>query len=409
MRRSIPRDSPEANQVSTRTPRRMSIVAVVAVVLLAMVSSGCATDADDTAGASTDSATSTDGTLVVGSVASMTGSAQPYGVSQQAGTELAVSAESAATDVPLRLESADDASTAQTGTEAFNRLISVGASAILGPTLSPVAAVTDPLAQAVGVPVLAVTNTTLDIGAIGDLVWRVTLSERAMIPQTLEVARDLRGVTSAVIVEDGTDDYSRGAAAAYRAGVDAVGIDLLDDITFDPASLDAGGWRQLVAQAAATGADALLLAARSDPAVQLLVAAEAEAITATLVGGNGFNAPDVLSGAGSAADGLLVSASWNPAIDEPESQAFVAAYTARYGTTPDAFAAQGYAGVELLIAAAEAGGGTSRQALATGLTQLGTVDTVLGQVRFEGREAVYGAAVQEVRDGTLGLLARGNP
>jgi len=388
--------------------RTRTIIAAAAVAALALT--GCSGGGGgDTANASTDSATSTDGTLIIGSVASTTGSGAPYGTSQQAGTELAVALEAAGAGVPLRLVSDDDASTADGGSAAFNELISSGASAILGPTLSPVAAVTDPLAQAVGVPVLAVTNTTLDIDAIGDLVWRVTLSENAMIPQTVEAARDLRGVRSAVLLEDGTDDYSRGAAAAFRNGADEAGVALLDDVTFDPATLDDAGWRQLVAGAAGSGADALFLAARSDPAAQLLLAAQAESVTATLVGGNGFNAPDVLTAAGAAADGLLASASWNPAIDVPASKAFVAAYQTRFGTTPDAFAAQGYAGVQVLVAAVRAGGGTSRQAIAEGLRQLGEVETVLGTVRFESREAIYPAAVQEVRGGALGLLTRGTP
>lgn len=390
------------------TPRIRTTIALCSALLLTL--GACSTaETEAPADASTDSATATDGTLIVGSVASISGSAAPYGMSQQAGTELAVEMEATDADVPIRLESDDDASDPDLGTEAFNRLISDGVSAILGPTLSPVAAVTDPLAQAVGVPVLAVTNTTLDLEAVGDLVWRVTLSENAMIPQTLAVASELRGVSTAVLLSDDTDDYSIGAAAAFRTGTDEVGIELLDDVTFDPATLDPIGWRRLVSDAAATGADALLFAARSDPAVQLLLAADAEAVTATLVGGNGFNAPEVLAAAGAAADGLLVSASWNPGIDVPTSRAFVAAFEERYQQTPDAFAAQGYAGVQILVAAAGAGGGTSRQAIASGLEGLGALDTVLGTLRFEGREAVYPAAVQEVQGGVLELLARGTP
>lgn len=390
------------------TRRIRTLVALGAAGLL-VLGACSANDNGETTSASTDSATATDGTLVVGSVASTSGSGSPYGAGQEAGTELAVAIEGDDAGVPVRLETDDDASNADIGTEAFNRLISDGVSAILGPTLSPVAAVTDPLAQAVGVPVLAVTNTTLDINAIGDLVWRVTLSENSMIPQTLKVARDLREVDTAVLLSDSTDDYSRGAAAAFRSGADAADIDLLDDVTFDPATLDADGWRNLVAGAAATGADALLLAARSTSATELLLAADAASVTATLIGGNGFNAPDVLSAAGPAADGLLVSASWNAGIDVPASRAFVAAFERRYSRAPDAFAAQGYAGVQVLIAAARAGGGTSRQAVANGLSQLGDVETVLGTLRFDGREAVYPAAVQELRGGVPGLLARGTP
>lgn len=389
----------------TRATRKLAAVSMA----LALLTAACGSGSADEAGGQSDSATSTDGTLIVGSVASTTGSAAPYGLSQDAGTTFAVEREGSGSPVPLRLERDDDASDPRTGTDVFNRLIGSGVSAILGPTLSPVAAVTDPLAQAVGVPVLAVTNTTLDIDAIGDLVWRVSLSENAMIPQTLSAARDLRGVRSAVLLEDSTDDYSQGAAAAFRQGAERVDIALVEDRSFDPADLDPAGWRQLVAGAAATGADALLFAARSDPATQLLLAAQAESVTATLIGGNGFNAPEVISAAGSAANGLLVAASWNPAINVAASEDFVTAYTQRFGEAPDAFAAQGYAGVQILIAATRAGGGTSRQAIARGLNELGEVETVLGTLRFVNREAVYPAAVQEIRDGRLELVARGTP
>jgi hypothetical protein len=52
---------------------------------------------------------------------------------------------------------------------------------------------------------------------------------------------------------------------------------------------------------------------------------------------------------------------------------------------------------------------TSRQAIQQGLASLEEVDTVVGRVRFEANEAVYPAAIQQVRDGRLGLVARGSP
>ncbi len=118
------------------TPRIRTTIALCSALLLTL--GACSTaETEAPADASTDSATATDGTLIVGSVASISGSAAPYGMSQQAGTELAVEVEATDADVPIRLESDDDASDPDLGTEAFNRLISDGVSAILGPTLSP--------------------------------------------------------------------------------------------------------------------------------------------------------------------------------------------------------------------------------------------------------------------------------
>jgi branched-chain amino acid transport system substrate-binding protein len=388
-----------------RNARRLiALAACLALTVAACSSTGGTTTgeqaADDTASTST-------GTLVVGSLASQTGNGAPYGLGQQRGTELAVDLEGG--DIPLRIQSADDGSTPDTGSAAMSSLIDLGVACVLGPTLSPVAAAADPLAQSVGVPVLAVTNTTLDIDAIGDLVWRVTLSEKRMIPQGLAAASQLRGVRSAVLVSDASDGYAAGAAAAFRAGAASVGIELIDDVTFEPASLDPAGYAALLSEAVAKRPDALLLAARSTSATNLLLATEGLELPGTVLGGNGFNAPDVLQNAGASADGLAVTASWNPAIDVPASLTFVERYRERFGTDPDAFAAQSYAGVQILVAAARAGGGTSRQAIQAGLRSLSSLDTVLGTVTFDGNEAVYRAAVQVVQGGRLELLTRGTP
>lgn len=399
-------------------PRRSHLtIAALAAAIMLTVACGPSTATDAVVGqASTptskaidDTASSSNGRLFVGSVASLTGSGQPYGISQIDGTMLAIEFEAEPTGYPIEFDSLDDSSDADAGVSAIGTLIERGASVIVGPTLSPVAAAADPLAQAVGVPVLAVTNTTLDISAIGDCIWRISLSERAMLPQGLAAAQDLRGVRSAVLVSDATDDYSTGAAAAFRTAAEQTGVTLLDDVTFDPATLDPAGYRSVISSAVESNPDAILLAARSRPAVDLLGAIDQLDLAETIVGSNGFNTPEVLAEAGAAADGLIVTASWNPAIDVTASKTFIERYTTRFLRQPDAFAAQSYAGIEVLIAAVSAGGGTSRQAIGDGLAKLDEVDTVLGTLSFVDNEAVYPAAIQVVANGRFELLARGTP
>ncbi len=102
--------------------------------------------------------------------------------------------------------------------------------------------------------------------------------------------------------------------------------------------------------ASATRPQAIFFAARSDEAMQLAQAAAG--ISVVRVGGNGYNTPDVLKAAGAATDGMIVSASWNVHRTDRASRTFVAQYKARYpGDEPDAFAAQAYAGMRLLLLA----------------------------------------------------------
>jgi len=58
-------------------------------------------------------------------------------------------------------------------------------SLIIGPTLSNAAKQTDPVAQEGKTPVLAVSNTAAGITEIGDYIFRDSLTEGAVIPQTV--------------------------------------------------------------------------------------------------------------------------------------------------------------------------------------------------------------------------------
>lgn len=371
-----------------------ALAAFAAALSLVLVAGACGSD---TATPATTTAFSGPPATVV-SIASLTGSASPYGTGQDAGTRLAVDTLSGGR---LVVESLDDLSTPDGGKAAMAAGLAVSPVAVLGPTLSGVAAVADPAASAAGVPVLAVTNTTLDIAAAGDTVWRVTLSESTMIPQAVAAAVARGPLRTAALVWEPADNYSPGAAEAFRAAAAAEGITIVAEVPYVEGSTTAA---QVLSTAAATSPDALFLAARSALATQLLLASQDLGLERVRVGGNGFNAPEVLATAGTAADGTIVAASWNIGDQSPGMAEFIAAYRARYGIDPDAFAAQGYAGIQVLLAAMEAGGGSTPAAVQAGLGRLGSVDTVLGVLSFQGREASYPAAVQIVAGGRFTLL-----
>ena len=341
--------------------------------------------------------------VVGGSLASITGSAAPYGVSQARGASLAARHSAADGGVRVRLHLADDQSSNSMGTNQMIGFTGARVGAVLGPTLSGVAAAAAPIAAAAGIPVLAVTNTTLDLAQAGRTVWRVTLSEDRLIPASVAYANDTRGVATASLVSVTGDAYSEGAAAAFRRAAANEGITLLADVSMPMGSADAAA---VVSRATAPGPGAIFFAARSVEAVNLAVAAAG--FRGVKVGGNGYNTPDVLGAAGSATDGMIVSASWNPGRRDARSRAFVRAYRAAYGGTPSAFAAQGYAGVQLLEAAAERGRGGDPARVLAGLRAVRSVPSVLGTMRFTKgvREAVYPATVQQVRGGRLLLAPR---
>ena len=344
-------------------------------------------------------------TLQIGGLVSETGSASPYGLSELKGLRLAVrmlNSQHVRRLPRLQLRTIDDKSDPATAEAGARRLIAGGSNVLLAPTLSPVAAAVGPIAQQARIGFIGVTTTTLDLKSIGPVAYRIALTEDRLVPATLSLLRR-RGVRTAALVFDSTDGYSAGAAEAFRKAARALRITLKTSVDLaghgTQSDLDTA-----LRQANATHPKAILLALRSTEASESLIAARRAGTHAALAGGNGFNVSSVINAAGSAANGLITAAPWNPMISAAPTRAFVAAYRRAYGGHyPDAQAALGFATIELLRSAASIGG-TSRAGVLRGLQRLPADTTVLGRVRFVAHEARYSPVVQQVQHGRFVLI-----
>ena len=108
-----------------------------------------------------------------------------------------------------------------------------------------------------------------------------------------------------------------------------------------------------------------------------------------ILGGDIFNATGVVSATGEAGRGLRTGAAWQAGNDFPANTHFLRAFNSAFHVQPDQFAAQAYAGIEIISQAIGRGeaqrGGLSiaqrRKAVQKGLGQV-ALTTPLGPVRF---------------------------
>jgi branched-chain amino acid transport system substrate-binding protein len=379
---------PSSQRFPESLMRRTRVFIPVLALTFAVVAAAC--------GSSSESGTK--GPIAVASIASSTGSASAYGIAQQNGTVLAVTE---LANGSIDLSTYDDLSDSQAGTDAMKKALSEGATVVLGPTLSPVAAAANPFAQAAGVPVLGVTNATLDMAAIGNLIWRVSLSENAMVSASVNYAESKRSVKTATLIWEPSDGYSAGSAASFRAAAKANGITITSEQAYVDGSTAVGA---VAGAALASSPDAVFFALRSAVADDFLVATAST--KALRVGGNGFNSAAVVASSGAGADGLIVSGSWNINSPNAMSKKFVEAYTKANNVAPDSFAAQGYAAIQVLLAAMKKAKTASSADIQVALSRIGTVETVLGPFGFDAQnEPTYPAAVQIVQGGAFTLAS----
>ncbi len=345
-------------------------------------------------------------TAKVGAALSMTGDAAVYGATQKAGVLLAVDEVNQKHPVPgLKLEAIieDDGSKPQQGINVFQRFINHDkVSVIIGPTLSTTAAAADPIAQGARVPVLAVSNTApKGITDIGDHIWRVSLTEKQVIPGAVKKARAKLGFKTAGVLYGNDDVFTKAGYDVMSAALADEGVKVLGTQTFARPDRDYNA--QLTALIG-QHPDVLMVSALAENAAGIVVQARQLGYKGPIMGGNGFNSPGFIKNAGAAAEGVLVGTAWNSASPDPVNQAFIQAMKAR-GNNPDQFAAQAYTGVLVVAEAMRLGGGASRDQVNAGFAKVKDLPTPLGKFSFlPTRDGNHEPAVQIVKDGKFQIL-----
>ncbi len=393
----------------TRTTSLVA-AAVIAVLTSACASSTTDSSSSDAAPASADSAgagkTGADCTLdkpvPLGAALSLTGAAASYGTSQKQGLQTAMDKlKGGGITYDLKIE--DDATDPKQGITVFEQFLNRDkVSLIIGPTLSNAAKTTDPIAQESSTPVLGISNTAAGITEIGDYVFRDSLPESAVIPQTIKKAKESLGLKKVVTMYSNDDAFTESGYSAFKQALADEGVQEVKTLTFSKSDTD---FRALLTEAKSANPDAIVVSGLIEAAIPLVTQARAAGITVPIIGGNGFNSPQLMADAGKAADGVIVGAAWNSASDNPANTEFLKEYKAKNNADPDQFAAQAYTGLLLVDQAVRAKCSAERADVQAGLLTIKDLPTPLGEFTMgEDREPQHPAVVQIVKDGTFTVL-----
>jgi branched-chain amino acid transport system substrate-binding protein len=380
----------------------------------ATATTGVGTDA--TAPAMAESPTAMAGTdageVIIGFAYVTSGDNAVYGNSQKAATQMAIDEINSAGDGPKIVPIYEDtAAKPDQAITVFQKFINTDkVHCIIGPTLSNEARSADPEAQKAGVPVLAVSNTAGGITDIGDYIYRDSLAEFQVIPETIKQAKAKLGIQKVSIMYAKDDAFSKSGYDVFKAELEKNNIQILSEQTFSTGDTD---YRTQLTAIKGENPDAIVVSALANPAQTIMQQARNDVgidPKVHIIGGNGFNSPAVVTAAGPAAEGLIVGAAWNLNAKDEMSRKFIENYNKANGKDPDQFAAQAYAGVYIMydaIKRADVSGKSlaeARTAIRDALKDV-NVETVLGTFTFtEKRDANHPPVVQIVKDGKFDLL-----
>ena len=342
-------------------------------------------------------------TITIGAVFSLTGIGAANGPQQVRGAQLAVDALNAAGGVKsakLVLKVEDDQSDPHASGLATTQLISSGALALLGPTLTNSVTSAHPVAAGAHVPMLAVSTTALNIVGAGcsycaGWIFRDSLGEATAVPADVQAYVARGGGRTAVVLYSNDDKFSNDDARIFTSAAAGAGIDVVKSVPFPKASPDPTPY---VSQALSAHPEVIFIASVGTVVGKVMIDARQQGFKGQFLGGNAFNAPAVSQAAGSAGAGAQSAAAWYLGSKEGTNVQFVDAYRARYHADPDQFAAQAYAGVDILAHAAGHAHltfinvATDRTRIRVALERT-DIETPLGRFRFTGdhdvRQTVY--------------------
>jgi branched-chain amino acid transport system substrate-binding protein len=250
--------------------------------------------------------------------------------------------------------------------------------AIIGPQFSRDAIPAGEYAEKNRVPLISPMSTNPATTLDKRYVFRAGFVDDFQGEALARFAVDELGLHKAAVLFDISNNYNRGLAAAFHTAFLHYGgeIATYENYTSDQ-NQDFSGQLERIRE---SGADVLFLPNYTDESRLQAQQARQAGITATILGGDGWN-PNVVA-SDPAFEGAYQSLHWHPDLDTEESRAFVSAYQQAYGDLPINDAALTVDALGLLFQAIEYANSYDPEDVDAALYAMGPYQGVSGQIDY---------------------------
>jgi branched-chain amino acid transport system substrate-binding protein len=339
----------------------------------------------------------------VGFFMSMTGRDSSFGEASLRGARLAVDELNAAGGVlgrPVELLVEDNRSQPSESATAVKKLISRDhVVALIGECSSGRTLEAAPVAQAAGIPLITPASTSPKVTQIGNAIFRVCFIDPFQGNVIAAFAHRRLGLKRAALLIDATSPYSVGLAEYFTKTFTALGGEIVSSQKYSGADTD---FRAQLTAIRSANPDAIFLPGYYVAAGLVAKQAKQLGLNATLLGGDGFEAPQLLEIGGDALEGVYYSTHFASENTSAASRAFVDAFRARHGAVPNGLSALTYDSIKLVADAITRAGTTEKTALIEALAATKDFAGVTGKTTINAlRDADKDAAIITVKNGKL--------
>ncbi len=329
----------------------------------------------------------------------MTGPVPTYGVSSKEGAEMAIKEwndKGGLLGNPIEWVLADGGCDGATATDAANKVIDQdGVKFIVGEVCSSASIPVSEVANPKKVLQISPTSTNPVVTIGKPFTFRACFLDPFQGDVMATFAfKDLNAKTAAVMYDKG-NDYVLGLAEYFKQYFEEKGGKVL---VYEAYTAEDTDFSAILSKVADANPDVMFLPDYYNKVNLIGKQAKEKGITATLLGGDGWDSADLDP---LAVDGGYHSNHYSAADPRPMVQDFLKAYQAQYGKAPDALAVLAYDATKVLLEAINKAGTTDTEKVRETLAAI-EYEGVAGKITFNAEgDPIKTAAINQVKDGAI--------
>lgn len=345
-------------------------------------------------------------TIKIGIVGSLTGDQKPWGEDSINGAKMAVEEFNAAGGLSgkkIELLVGDSMSKPEQAKSATEKMLSDGAIAIVGEVASGHTIQIAKAAYPKAVPVIAIGATKTTLTDEGENVFRVCYTDDFQGPVMAKFAFDELQLKKVALMTDNKQPYSQGLSKSFADTFKALGGEIVGEVFYESGNTQ---FTSQVTDLKSKNPEGIMLSGYFTEVGPIAQEIRRQGMQAKLLGGDGWDSPQLLISGGDAIVGSYFCNHYNNKEDRPEVKAFLDKWTKKYGGEPGTtMAALGYDAMGLTLDALKRASAPDSIAIMKAVDESEGYQGVSGVINLKGNggNPAKRALVVEVRPQSEGF------
>lgn len=321
--------------------------------------------------------------IPIGLYAALTGSTATFGTATREGVEFAVNEINASGGLlgkKIRLIVEDDQSKPEEAASVVSKLITRdNVVALIGENSSSNSLAAAPIAQANKIPMVSPSSTNPEVTQKGDYIFRVCFIDPLQGEALGRFVSETLKMNKVAILQDVKSDYSVGLAQVFAKALEARGGSITATQSYAQGDND---FRSQLTAIKQTNPQAIFIPGYYTEAGQIAIQARDLGITVPLLGGDGWDSPQLLEIGGQALNGSFYATTVSLESPDAAVQQFVKKFRETKKRDPEGLNALGYDAVMVLAAAIRQANSTEGPAIRDALAKIQNHPGASGTISF---------------------------